>query len=199
MSRLLRQSERGGAGFTLIELMIVVAIIGILAAIAIPNFLKFQLRSRVSEGKLNLAGIRTAQESYYAEVGTFVPWALAPGGVPSQLKRPWPGGCSFPPVPADPGYCLVGWRPEGDVFYNYIAATVPGPLLASQELFAVAESDIETILDRFKEGVERSSLGPKIEINTSSGSPDDTLAELVEALQPHLTDLDRERIEAHGS
>lgn len=63
----------------------------------------------------------------------------------------------------------------------------------------VKESDIETILARFKEGVERSSLGPKIAIDTSTASPDDTLAELVEALQPHLTDFDRERIEAHRS
>ena len=54
-------------GFTLIELMIVVAIIGILAAIAIPNFIKFQARSKQSEVKANLKGLFTAEKSYYAE------------------------------------------------------------------------------------------------------------------------------------
>lgn len=60
-------------GFTLIELMIVVAIIGILAAIAIPNFLKFQAKARQSEAKSNLASIATAQISYMAEAGGWGP------------------------------------------------------------------------------------------------------------------------------
>jgi type IV pilus assembly protein PilA len=55
------------AGFTLIELMIVVAIIGLLAALAIPNFLKFQARARQSEAKTNLKSIYTAQKSYYGD------------------------------------------------------------------------------------------------------------------------------------
>ena len=54
-------------GFTLIELMIVVAIIGILAAIAIPNFIKFQARSKQGEAKSNLKSIFTANKSYYQE------------------------------------------------------------------------------------------------------------------------------------
>jgi type IV pilus assembly protein PilA len=54
-------------GFTLIELMIVVAIIGILAAIAIPNFIKFQARSKQGEAKANLKSLFTAQRSYYQE------------------------------------------------------------------------------------------------------------------------------------
>ena len=54
-------------GFTLIELMIVVAIIGILAAIAIPNFLKFQAKSKQSEAKGNLKSLFTAQRSQYQE------------------------------------------------------------------------------------------------------------------------------------
>ena len=59
-------------GFTLIELMIVVAIIGILAAIAIPNFLTYQLKSRQAEAKTNLQAIKTSEVAFQAERGCYV-------------------------------------------------------------------------------------------------------------------------------
>jgi type IV pilus assembly protein PilA len=58
-------------GFTLIELMIVVAIIGILAMIAIPNFTKFQCKAKQSEAKTNLKAIFTSQRSEHAEDGDY--------------------------------------------------------------------------------------------------------------------------------
>jgi type IV pilus assembly protein PilA len=79
------RSKKGKKGFTLIELMIVVAIIGILAAIAIPNFLKFQAKSKQSEAKSNLGAIFTGQVSYFGENNTYgnfqqINWS--PSGTP---------------------------------------------------------------------------------------------------------------------
>ena len=63
----LKQRKLGQAGFSLIELMIVVAIIGILATIAIPNFNRFQAKAKQSEAKSNLSGLYTAEKAFFAE------------------------------------------------------------------------------------------------------------------------------------
>jgi type IV pilus assembly protein PilA len=107
-------TRRGG--FTLIELMIVVAIIGILAAIAIPNFLRFQLKAKSSEGKTNLAAIRTAEESYFAEYGVYVSSDPSPVTIQNNQKT------NFLHAIPGLGFDQLGWSPEGQVFFNYSAA-----------------------------------------------------------------------------
>jgi type IV pilus assembly protein PilA len=96
--------------------MIVVAIIGILAAIAIPNFLRFQLKAKSSEGKTNLAAIRTAEESYYSEFGVYVSALVTPTAYGQNQKVVFDNSLTNG---NDAGFDRLGWSPEGYVFFNY--------------------------------------------------------------------------------
>jgi type IV pilus assembly protein PilA len=74
-------------GFTLIELMIVVAIIGILAAIAIPNFIRFQARSKQGEAKANLKAMFTAERSFFQEKDRYSQYQNEVGFSPERGNR----------------------------------------------------------------------------------------------------------------
>lgn len=60
-----------GDGFTLIELMVVVAIIGILSSIAVPNFRKYQAKSKQTEAKIQLAAVYTTEVGALADYDTY--------------------------------------------------------------------------------------------------------------------------------
>ena len=140
MFKALRKQE----GFTLIELMIVVAIIGILAAIAIPNFLQYQLKSRQSEAKTNLMAIKTSEVSWQGERGCFLTVALAPAIAPAAGTKSSPQGWNvagqpwlIPTPTAATGWCVggagagvslgtfanLGFQATGNVNYQYATGT----------------------------------------------------------------------------
>ncbi len=66
-------------GFTLVELMVVVAIIGILSAIAVPNFKKYQAKSKQSEAKIQLAAVYTTEVGANADYDTYATCILSLG------------------------------------------------------------------------------------------------------------------------
>ncbi|MBK7948644.1 MAG: prepilin-type N-terminal cleavage/methylation domain-containing protein [Deltaproteobacteria bacterium] len=109
-------------GFTLIELMIVVAIIGVLASVAIPSFINYQLSSKRTEAYANLSALAKAQKSYFAEYNTFVPALSEPGFTLGSVA---PTTTTRSKVPLETAFAAVGWVPDGDVFFDYDTAT-PG-------------------------------------------------------------------------
>jgi type II secretion system protein G len=82
MKRTLNQTA-----FTLIELLIVVAIIGILAAIAVPNFLNAQIRAKVAKAESELKSISTALEAYRLDNNIYPPWLDASGVQKNPVNR----------------------------------------------------------------------------------------------------------------
>jgi len=77
------KNHRNQKGFTLIELMIVVAIIGILAAIAIPQFAAYRERAFIASMKGDCNSVRTGEEAYFADNNTYI--AIASTNTPTAL------------------------------------------------------------------------------------------------------------------
>mgnify|MGYP002619760452 CR=1 FL=1 len=136
---------RNKKGFTLVELMIVVAIIGILAAVAIPAFLNYIKRSKTTEAKLNVKSIYDAGMGYYNRIFTNedseiissrLPGDIAatPDATPGRTPRTGTGdddGFTCPPGTTDTGRpdttCLawqdLGFATTDPVYYSYVFIT----------------------------------------------------------------------------
>lgn len=103
-----RQSEKG---FTLIELTIVISIISLLAAIAVPNFIKFVAKARQSEAKTMLPLIAGRVLDYKLKTGKVLPAPLNP----PAAGQAWKADVS--------GWKEIGFEPRGDNRYAYEVVT----------------------------------------------------------------------------
>jgi type IV pilus assembly protein PilA len=135
--------SRRARGFTLVELSIVVAIVGVLAVIAVVGYRKYVLHSKITEAQQMISAIRIAQEDYRAEKGTYasIGTNFCPAGAgQSNLKWGWNPACDggsarweILPVHVDgpvqfayatvAGTTTMSGNPLGTGWVNWTAAT----------------------------------------------------------------------------
>jgi type IV pilus assembly protein PilA len=107
-----RKKLASNAGFTLVELMIVVAIIGVLSAVAVPNFKKYQAKAKTSEAKVQLAAAYTAEQGFYGDFGMY-------------------GNC----------LSYMGFDPSREVAARYFAIGIPVTQAINAAVFAAARQN----------------------------------------------------------
>jgi prepilin-type N-terminal cleavage/methylation domain-containing protein len=135
---MMRNEKRGSAGFTLIELMITVAIVGILAASATLLFATQQLRSKRTEAMSNVEALASLARSYYGENGVYPAVAGSwPAGVPATAPVPWDAASSG-------AFGRLGFQAEGAVRYVYdVDAGLECPCGSGGCFTAIGYSDLE--------------------------------------------------------
>lgn len=111
------------SAFTLVELLVVVAVLAILAAIALPNFHEAQTRSKVSRAKADMRSITTALEAYHADNNRYPPSTLVPRFarlIPLSTPTAYISAIPLDPFDTqDPGH--HHWRSRG----NYVYGAMP--------------------------------------------------------------------------
>ncbi len=137
--------KRRPSGFTLVELMVSVAIIGLLSSMAFPSFRNFQLRSRQAERTVMVASIETALQDYWVREGR---WPTDGGDGYSYLSTTWdpawPPGTQKRPFMRTAAYgdwSRLSFDVMGNLYYSYYLWAYAGPGYSYHYLYTYGDLD----------------------------------------------------------
>jgi prepilin-type N-terminal cleavage/methylation domain-containing protein len=114
----MQTTARASRGYTLIEVLIVVAILSLLASIAVPQLLRMQLRARRAEVAPNLKALAVAHLDYYHQHHRLVDCDPSPASIPGRTQA------FFDETVA--GWDDLAWRPDGKVYCQYYCQKLYG-------------------------------------------------------------------------
>ena len=141
-----RSMKKVLAGFTLVELMIVVVILGILAAVAIPAFTRYVKRSKTSEATGNIAKIYQGETAYFNQsseqsTATFVSAGPTPTAAPTASKY----AAQPTNFTSNTGWSQIGFSVDAPLYYQYTAFGTVSAFTAR----AIGDIDGDTTLSTF--------------------------------------------------
>jgi type IV pilus assembly protein PilA len=158
MLRLMRPRNKSG-GFTLIELMIVVAIIGILAAVAIPSFMKYIRRSKTTEASMNIRKLFDSSVAYFEaehtdSTGSTLPkqFPVAAGPAPTATCCGQPGGKCRPDntVWTAPSWMSLNFSVDDAFYFQYQYASAGTDTGSTFRADAYGDLNCDTVLSTFE-------------------------------------------------
>ena len=129
-------------GFTLMELLIAVAIVVILAGVGIPVYLRFMSGAKHAEASTNLSGIKLAEEGYKLANGVYFPCGVAPRLTPNQDAFAW----TDPAAVNTADYTAIDFTLSGDVRFVYEVFVPADPTLFEAGAQGNTDGDLVFIL-----------------------------------------------------
>ena len=125
----MRQAWKRSSGFTLIELMIVVVIVGVLSVLAVTGYRRYTFAARNAEAQSFLLAVKGAQQTYFQAFGEYC-GTLQPQAWPAEI--PFEAKANWNNAPAGSAWAALGIKSPGRVWFQYVlVAGTPGDALGT--------------------------------------------------------------------
>ncbi|HIE28708.1 TPA: prepilin-type N-terminal cleavage/methylation domain-containing protein [Candidatus Poribacteria bacterium] len=143
MLKCLAKTEKG---FTLMELLIAVAIVAVLAGVGIPLYMGLQSRAKAAEATANLDGIGLSQEAYKLTNGVYIDCYASPQAVTAVTQNAVAWSAVTDPVTGETGFDLIGFDTNKPVRFSYAVEAAADGLSYDAGAFGDTDGDGNFVL-----------------------------------------------------